>query len=127
MTVLCDEVTVGMAKNDSPYLSLHLKDASGIVVGRLWSAAPDDITEWQAGNVYTVCGSVSTYRDSIQLKITSYQKTSSEHLNWSELIPTAPIDSEIAYASIQQVVANFWKPSLPKNFISNARRIWWSA
>ncbi len=107
MTVLCDEVIVGMAKNDSPYLSLHLKDASGVVVARLWSATPDDITAWQTGKVYTVCGSVSTYRDSNQLKITSYQKTNSEHLNWNELIPTAPIDSEIAYANIQHVVTNF--------------------
>ena len=69
MFFLLDNVVRGIATSGKPYLTLHLKDKTGSIDGKIWEVKEEDTENLKAGIMVFIEGTVLDYRGKLQLKI----------------------------------------------------------
>lgn len=86
---------------NKPYIDFTLQDISGEVNAKLWDAKGDVETIYNPGEVVKVQASVTQWQNTVQLKIIKIRGTLEEdEVDYSQFIPTAPIEAQIMYDEI---------------------------
>ena len=62
----CDK---GKTVKDTPYLSLILEDATGILDAKFWNLTNEQIEQYKAGQIVHVFGDSIIHRNAVQLRI----------------------------------------------------------
>lgn len=92
----------------SEYLDFTLSDAEGSINAKLWDYSADAHGKYEAGEIIKVRGTVNMFRDTEQLKIERIRhKNDNDNVDLSELVESAPIDSEHYYNEIYAFAENF--------------------
>ena len=66
---LISQVNKGVTAKGSPYLSLTLQDKTGNIEGKIWSARPEQITNYKAGMILEFNGEVLSHNKQLQMRI----------------------------------------------------------
>lgn len=80
---LAKEKRMGITRKGEPFMSLILSDRTGEIEARVWERAKDLGALFREGDVIVVEGTASSYRDQIQITISSLR------------MPEEPIDPEL--------------------------------
>lgn len=107
ITATCIKKNQGMTTAGVPYLILTLRDKTASIEARLWNASTSDLTDWQQGKAYNIEGVANSYNQVLQLKIISYQILHENEFNPRDLIDKAPINSNVVYEEILNLIKNF--------------------
>ena len=90
-TFLVRDKNQGMKKSGSPYIGLILSDKTGEVKARIW----DDAEKWgnlfSEGDIIKVSAWAILYQGSLQLNITSVERSTGDAVDVSEFLPAARI------------------------------------
>lgn len=105
---LLKEATVKTTTAGSPYLDCVLANNEQAIPAVLWSCDPAQAA--LVGGFVHVTGQSSTYRDKLQIKINTLEKTDVPDEEASELIPSAPINAHAEYQSVLDFVASIEDP-----------------
>ena len=86
---------------NKPYIDFTLQDITGEVNAKLWDVKGDVEEQYQPGEIVKVQASVTQWQQSVQLKIIKIRSiTDEDSVDYSDFIPTAPIDAETMYNEI---------------------------
>ena len=101
---ILEDAYAKQSSNGKPFLSLVLADCSGSMEGKVWNYAgpvgPEDV-----GQVIKVTGAVTAFRDTLQVTVDTIRlAVDSDRYDLADLVPTAPIDGEKAWARICELV-----------------------
>lgn len=99
--LLISDVQKGTASNGSPYLTLILQDATGVIEGKLWDATEEDEKKFVKGIVVKITGDVLKYRENLQIKINSIEEIKT--VDKAIFLPTAPVDQQ----SLQEEIYSY--------------------
>ena len=61
--------SVGQTRQGNPFLTLTLGDRTGTIEARVWDRVEEISTQFKEGNIVTITGQASTYRNQIQIQI----------------------------------------------------------
>lgn len=110
---LIDKVIQGVTTQGSTYLTLILKDNTGIIEGRVWNCQSQDIEKLKSGKVIAISGQTIEFRDVLQLKIDKYFIIEDKDINWNDFIICPPISKEQMWEEIQyfinEIKHSVWK------------------
>lgn len=110
---LIERVNQGLASNGSAYLTITLKDKTGTIEARLWSAQPKDVVAIQSGGIMHVQGVAIEYKDNLQLKISSYEIVPLQEEDVDLFVQAAPIDKDVMAQQLNDFVSEIknlsWK------------------
>jgi 3'-5' exoribonuclease len=87
-----------------PFLSMVLSDCTGTIDAQIWDyngpVTPKDI-----GTVVKIRGTVSEFKGTLQITVDRLRLTDSgDQYSVSDLVPTAPIDVEVTWKKLQEIV-----------------------
>lgn len=87
-----------------PFLSMVLSDCTGTIDAQAWDYT-GPITPKDIGNVAKIRGTVSEFKGTLQITVDRLRLAdSNDQYNISDLVPTAPIDAEAAWQTLQEIV-----------------------
>jgi 3'-5' exoribonuclease len=81
-------------KAGKPYLNITLMDQSGVISGKIWDQAARFLPECQEGGVVAVQAKVQSYRDNLQLNISTIQQLDPSTVDMGQFIPSTDNDVE---------------------------------
>ena len=61
--------SVGQTRQGNPFLTLTLGDRTGTIEARVWDRVEEISTQFKEGNIVTITGQASTYRNQVQIQI----------------------------------------------------------
>ncbi|MCA0384582.1 MAG: HD domain-containing protein [Firmicutes bacterium] len=100
---------------NKPYIDFTLQDISGEVNAKLWDAKGDVETQYNPGEIVKVMGSVTQWQQSVQLKIIKIRTLNEEdEVDYSQFIPTAPIEAQNMFDEIMGFVAEIQNDDIRK-------------
>lgn len=100
---------------NKPYIDFTLQDISGEVNAKLWDAKGDVETQYNPGEIVKVMGSVTQWQQSVQLKIIKIRTLNEEdEVDYSQFIPTAPIEAQNMFDEILGFVAEIQNDDIRK-------------
>lgn len=83
--------------------------------GKLWDIKDDSVNAYKTGDLVKVRGTVTSWQNHVQLKITRMRQTLSEdQLNITDYVPSAPFDPEEMYKEMIEHVNQFKNEDLKK-------------
>lgn len=97
-----------------PFLSLELGDASGRMDAVLWNEAQAAFSQLAVGDVVAVKGTVTSYRDSPQLKIDNISRAEPSDFSLEHFLPQSPLSPAEREAAIRSELVGIKDPSLSK-------------
>lgn len=104
---IVSSVDEGVASNQSPYLTLILKNKTGEIEGKIWSVTDEQKEICKVGSVIKVRALVKEYRG-LQLNINLVRSVTDEDgITIEDLTPTAPIDKEQVDNEIIKTILEF--------------------
>lgn len=105
------DARVGTAKTNKDYLNVNLMDRDGSIGGNQWDYA-GTVTQEDIGTIVYVEGTVTSYKDQLQIKVETIRKAYDyeEGVSYTldQLIPVAPIDPIEAMKRIDQAIVNMY-------------------
>ncbi|HDD53508.1 MAG TPA: HD domain-containing protein [Thermosulfidibacter takaii] len=105
--LLVERKEVLSKRDGSPYLSLALRDGTGMVEARLWEFTPDLEALAQEGRVLLVEGDVKFYNGRLQLVLSSMKPS---EFSARDLRPHAPVPMEELTKGVLQMVEEVGDP-----------------
>jgi 3'-5' exoribonuclease len=94
------------------YLSLTLKDSTGLIQARIWNGVEEIKVE--VGEIVKVEGSVSEYRGSLQLNINHLEKMPEQEVDLFRFLPKTSKDISLLIHEINEKVKEVANPYLAK-------------
>ena len=88
---LLADVKKCVSNSGKPYWSLLLQDASGTIDAKKWEVDEADERLLEKGKAVYVMGIILTYGNKLQAKITGIEAPDVSRIDWSTLIPSAPV------------------------------------
>lgn len=104
---LISAFNVKTSSNDKLYLDMTLQDKSGDINAKLWNIEKNEHETLKAGAVVKVKGTVTSWNDSPQFKITKIRVAEIDEYDIDALVMAAPIDTEEVYQEILALVQSF--------------------
>ncbi len=104
---LVNQKNIGISNNGRQYLSLILADKNNKIDAKFWDVDQTIINNIKEGQVYKFKGFSNEYRNSLQLKITSFEILNNSKINWDNFVKKAPIDVEIEYKNLLSEINKF--------------------
>ena len=93
-----------VANNGKPFLNLTLSDSSGAIDAKVWDDG-GPVGAADEGKVVKIRGSVSEFRGALQLTVERIRLAGAgDSYDLAALVPTAPIDAEAMYASVERLL-----------------------
>ncbi|MEW6429687.1 MAG: HD domain-containing protein [Thermodesulfobacteriota bacterium] len=93
-------------KNGKPYLSLQLMDKSGEIPARVWDNADVLKEQCPAGAFVAIGGQAESFRDSLQLRITSLLRVEAQEVDPALFLPAAKSDPELLWQQFGELLAS---------------------
>jgi len=104
---LVSAFNVKTSSNNKLYLDMNLQDKTGDINSKLWNIEKNEHETLKAGDVVKVKGTVTSWNDSPQFKITKIRLAKEDEYDIDALVMAAPIDTEETYQEILSLVQNF--------------------
>src|SRR6056297_1271157 len=104
---LVSAFNVKTSSNNKLYLDMNLQDKTGDINAKLWNIEKNEHETLKAGDVVKVKGTVTSWNDSPQFKITKIRLAKTDEYDIDALVMAAPIDTEETYQEILSLVKNF--------------------
>jgi len=104
------------------FLKLELGDKSGRVDAVMWDDAEKFYPRAEVGNIIQVKGSVTTYKDSMQIKLESFKKAEGK-IELSDFLPTSEKDVEELFSKLKEIafsVENRYLKALLENLFDDS-------
>jgi 3'-5' exoribonuclease len=106
---------VKTSSNNKKYLDFTLADKTGEVNAKLWDVKDNYEELYQAGILVKIRGSVTSWQNNVQLKITRIRLTGDEdQINISDYVPAAPYDPQEMMDELIETIENFKNEDLRK-------------
>jgi 3'-5' exoribonuclease len=122
LTVYCVKKVVGTSSKGDSYFSLTLQDASGQLDAKVWDITTVDAFEDK--DFINVTGTVQSFKDAPQLKITSAYKTDPTTVKIEDFCPQAPRSVDEMWTEFMEIVnsvKNEHLSALLKAFFENEK------
>ncbi|MCM0649725.1 HD domain-containing protein [Clostridium swellfunianum] len=104
---LIKSVDLKTSSNSKKYLDFTLGDNTGEINAKLWELAEGDESRYEDNMLIKVRGSVSTWMNSLQLKIEKLRETvPSDDVNIDDFVQVAPLEPDFMYAEIFKYIDN---------------------
>ena len=94
------------------YLSLTLKDVTGLIQARIWDFAED--MDVEVGEIVLVEGTVSEYKGNLQLNIRSLEKINEQEIDIFRFLPRTQKDMSQLIHKINEAIREIANPHLNK-------------
>jgi len=104
---LVSAFNVKTSSNNKLYLDMNLQDKTGDINSKLWNIEKNEHETLKAGDVVKVKGTVTSWNDSPQFKITKIRLAKEDEYDIDALVMAAPIDTEETYQEILSLVKSF--------------------
>ena len=92
----------GKTQKDTPYLSLNLEDASGMLDAKYWNLTEEQVNKYKVGMVVEANGEIIVHRGAIQLKVRTLVPKPEEDM--TKYIRQAPMTREQMESSISTLI-----------------------
>lgn len=99
-------------KKGSYYLSLILKDNTGLIQARIWDSI-DEINV-EIGEIVLVEGTISEYKGNLQINITSLEKVAEQEVDLFRFLPKTQKDFSLLIHSLNKTIKEVTNPHLSK-------------
>jgi 3'-5' exoribonuclease len=96
------------------FLKLELGDKTGRIDGVLWEEAQRFYTKAEIGEVIRVKGTALTYREALQIKIDTLQKTGPEEVDPKDFLPSTEKDLDLLFEKFKNTKDSIENPFLRK-------------
>lgn len=96
------------------YLTLTLADRSGEIPAKIWQAPPDILSIIKPGFFLEIDARVETYRERNQIIIDKFEVIDRDRVELSTYLVTAPVDPEVVYNEITEMLEGMSNPWLVK-------------
>jgi len=103
--------TVGTTSRGDPYMRLRLSDRTGSIGAVRWDASESEVSRVNEGEVIVVKGSVSTYKDNLQIEIQSLARCG-EAVDPADFLMSSPRNADEMLAEFDSVLAEVTQPQL---------------
>lgn len=121
----CKSKTLGVARNGSNYCSVTIQDKSGVMDCKIWELN-SSIADFEPGDFIRVSGTVGSFRESLQLSITSVDLVDDDSVNIEDFCPHTPYNVEEmlseVYKFIDSIKSDYLK-ALLNQFFGNEKFI----
>ncbi|MDO4466538.1 MAG: HD domain-containing protein [Bacillota bacterium] len=92
----------GKTQKETPYLSLNLEDASGLLDAKFWNLTEEQVGKYKVGMVVEATGDVIIHRGAIQLRVRSLTPKPEEDM--SQFVRQAPMNRMELEQSISNLI-----------------------
>ena len=100
----CDK---GKTVKDTPYLSLILEDATGVLDAKFWNLTNEQIEQYKAGQVVEVIGDSIIHRNAVQLRVRKMTVLEDEDIsNYVRLAPMTRTEMEEEVKSLMNEITD---------------------
>jgi 3'-5' exoribonuclease len=95
------------------YLNLTLGDKTGQIEGRVWEPGDPRIAkDADRGDIVKVRGSVSRYKDTLQMKVDQIRRATAGEADKADLMPSTTLDVDTLWRELLGFVDSFTEPNL---------------
>ena len=102
-------------QTNKPYLSLTLGDKTGQIEGRVWEPGDPRISkDVDRGDIVKVRGTVSRYKDTLQMKVDQIRTTMPGEADKADLMPSTTYDVAELWRQLEGFVESFTDPDLKR-------------
>ena len=100
----CDK---GKTVKDTPYLSLILEDATGVLDAKFWNLTNEQIEQYKAGQIVHVFGDSIIHRNAVQLRVRKMTVLEDEDIsNYVRLAPMSRTEMEAEVKSLMEEITD---------------------
>ncbi len=114
-------------KKGTAYLHLEFQDASGAMVGKVWSDSQAILGRFDAPSYVAVEGTVQRHRDELQLNVRRCRTASEDDrrhgFDENLLVPTTREDPDVLWARLQSALDRVERPML-RQLVEETLRAW---
>jgi 3'-5' exoribonuclease len=115
---LIKSVELKTSANNKKYMDFTFGDKTGEINAKLWEYAEGDEDKYEDNMLVKVRGSVSTWQNSLQLKIEKVRETvPSDGVKIDDFVPVAPLEPEFMYDELFRYIDNMTNKDI-KNIVS---------
>ncbi|MCR5491807.1 MAG: HD domain-containing protein [Bacilli bacterium] len=119
---LITNVTKRASSAGKNYLNMELQDSTGSIDGKKWDVFEGDEATFANGNVVQVRGKVLSYNNSLQFKVLSGEKLDSSRVDFSRLVPSAPVSLELLKGKLQLYIDSIGNPDVKALLLEMIKR-----
>ena len=101
----------GISVRGDSYLSVTLRDSSGVIDAKVWDIN-DSNSQFEEKDFISINGSVSTYRDALQLTINTATVVPKESINVNDFCPKCPIELDTMLNDLHSIIDSVTNSSL---------------
>ena len=100
-------------QTNKTYLNLTLGDKTGQIEGRVWEPGDPRIAkDADRGDIVKVRGSVSRYKDTLQMKVDQIRRATAGEADKADLMPSTTLDVDTLWRELLGFVDSFTEPNL---------------
>lgn len=111
-TFLVTEKNTAVSQKGNPYLSLRLRDKTGVVDGRVWDNVDEMSGLFQKGDIIRINSRAVSYRNIIQLSISEIQTPGETEINPADYSPTSKSNTSEMYGDLMGFIETIENPHL---------------
>jgi 3'-5' exoribonuclease len=109
---LVTEKNIAFSQKGSPYLNIRLKDKTGEVDGKVWEKAAEWDKLFKKGDVIQAQGGAVSFKNAVQLSITSLKKVEDSEVDLSQYMPVAKESADTMFSDLMAFVDQVKTPFL---------------
>ena len=102
---LASDKNLGTDKNGKPYLTVNLRDASGLLNGRLFEKVEESSRLFDAGDFVRIKGHVHVFQNRRQIVIHDIRKADASEVNVKDYIAKGQLDPEETFKKLSDMVS----------------------
>jgi 3'-5' exoribonuclease len=111
-TFIVAEKTIAYSQKGSPYLTLHLKDRTGEVDGKVWENALAWDKTFKKGDFIHIQARALSFKNAVQLSVSGIKKVEDNEIDIADYLPVAKRNRAEMFAEILQYCEQVKTPSL---------------
>ncbi len=109
---LVTDKTLAVSQKGAPYLSLRLRDKTGIMEARVWENAEGLNKLFRKGDVIEIRARAASFRNTIQLAVSYIRKIDDGEIEPAEYSPTTGYDIDDMFEALTQLAEKITSPYL---------------
>ncbi len=85
------------SSNNNKYFDMRIADSSGDIEAKFWTLKEGDENLYEVGDVVKIRADITLWMDRLQVKIVKMRKANEGEVDFSEIVPSAPLDVDEMY------------------------------
>lgn len=108
LNCLISKADIGRTNKGTPYLSLTLEDATGVLDAKFWNLTEEQAGSWHAGQIVKASGDLILYRNAWQLRLHTMSEIPDAEV--TDYVRSAPKSRAQMEEEVRQLVAGIENP-----------------